>query len=249
MGSALYQGLKKGFSKHQLTIFDRHPEKLSALGVVDSPKTFSEFLSGIDYLIIAIKPQGFESWIEEVDADLSHLLILSVMAGISLDTLQKQTGSSRVIWLMPNLAVRESAGHTAWIATESTPEEDRKTVGEMLNALGTHQELTNEDQMHAISVTAGSGPAYFFHLTDRLAKETEALGFSPEESLALSKQVLIGAAKLLETSTNSPIEWRDNVTSKGGITAAALEQFQKHGFDEMLHEAIVAGVKRSKELS
>ena len=240
MGSALYTVL----SGYNVSIYDRHPEKVQALGIRDIPENLQDFIHNLDCLILAIKPQSFAT----LGQDLSHLLIISVMAGVSLKALKDGTESSRVVRTMTNLAISKKVGYTGWIASDSLSEDDQELVKSLLDTMGVHHEVSDEKQLHAITALAGSGPAYFFYLTERLAAEAEALGLSHEESLRLAKQVLMGASHLLEQSSHTPKEWRQRVTSKGGTTEAALETLKRGKFKLLFHSAIQAAIKKSEEL-
>lgn len=243
MGSALYEGLSAGFSPSTLTIYDRNPDKVKALGVTSPAKDFPTFIHGLDSLILAIKPQG----LQHLDIDLSNLLIISVLAGVSVDTLERYTGSTRVVHAMPNLGVAYQAGYTGWFGSKGLTEQDRKQVDQLFSLLGTHSEVAEETHLHAITALAGSSPAYFFYLAEKLTEEGVALGFSEKDSLSLAKQVLIGSAHLLEKSTLTPEQWRQRVSSKGGITEVAVKTLKESGFDDAIHNAVIAAIAKSKE--
>ena len=243
MGSAIYEGLSSSFSPETLTIYDRNSEKLKALGVSNVPSELSGFIKGLDCLILAIKPQG----LPQLAAEIGDLLIISVLAGVSVETLQHHIGSKRVVHAMPNLGVAYQAGYTGWFGSNNLTKEDRQLIEKVFEALGEHHEVTDESHLHAITALAGSSPAYFFYLTEKLAEEGTALDFSEEDSLALARQVLIGTARLLEKSSLTPEQWRQRVSSKGGITEVAVNTLSGAGFDEAIHKAVVAAIHKSKE--
>ncbi|MBT3835576.1 pyrroline-5-carboxylate reductase [Candidatus Peribacteria bacterium] len=275
MGGAMFRGLIESFEKDQISICDKNQEKLDALNIgnVDIEQT----LSNANTVIFAVKPQSFEECISGIETNLSDKLVISIMAGISLEGLQNRTKSKRVIRSMPNICSQVGEGITAWIASQDVSDDDKEITKKIFEAVGRQVEIDNEEMIDTISATTGAGPAYFFLLCELLAKNLEKLGFSEDDAKTLSEQTFVGSAALLaskkslstrcaflehqpmadverqhnslEESSLSAKELRESVTSKGGITQAALETFKEAGLNQIIEKAITAAIKRSKELN
>ena len=140
---------------------------------------------------------------------------------------------------MPNLPLQIQAGLTGWIAT---PEVEKGPIQEIFQTFGQEIEVENESDLDKITALSGSGPAYFFHLTELLQSKAESFGFTSAQAEKIANQTLIGAAKLLESSDKTAKEFREAVTSKGGTTEAALDILN-------FNAAIDAAEQKSKELN
>jgi pyrroline-5-carboxylate reductase len=197
--------------------------------------------------ILSVKPQDFPDAMHEHQLDLSDKLVISIMAGVSLERLQSESGSSKVVRSMPNLPLQVGQGFTAWIASSKFPE---KTLArDIIACFGRELEVQDEAQLDSITALSGSGPAYFFALTELLSDKAQALGFNEEEAETIANQTFIGAAKLMEANNKSAQEWREAVTSKGGTTAAALNHLHEQKWDKIFYDAVEAARLRSQELN
>lgn len=204
-------------------------------------------------LVLAIKPQDLENTINDLFKRgynkelLSKKVIISIMAGVSIEKLKKITGSDKIIRCMPNLPLIVDQGVTGWIATKNV--KNHEVYSALFESFGTSIQLKKEEEIDAITALAGSSPAYFFAFCESLEKAALAQGFSPEIAQEIAQKSFIGAAKLLDSSKLSARKWREAVTSKGGTTAAALESFKESGLQESMNNAVNAAIKRAKELS
>lgn len=233
MGSAIADRLR---GQHEVLLVDRDDDKLSAVADANA-------------VLIAVKPQSLPDVASELGDSLRESLVLSILAGTSLQTLSEKLECRRVVRTMPNLPVRHGKGVTGWIASDAVSSEDRQSVQEILSPLGVLMEVESEDQLNALTAISGSGPAYFFALCEHLAEAAQALGFSPAQSELLARQTLIGAGELLDNSTQTSGEWRAAVTSKGGTTAAALQVFEEGQLASLVGHAAQAAKARAEELS
>ncbi len=245
MGSAFYKSLETIFPKEILHICDHNSEKIQNLDAINTYTTnLDEMINRVEIIILAIKPQTFK----EIKLDLSSKFVISIMAGISLSNLQ-QTGSDKVIRSMPNLPIQVGEGTVGWIASKLVTEEEKIFVQQIFQTMGQEIELEDENMINTITALSGTGPAYFFYLTELLAKVATDMGLSKDHATALSKNTLIGSAKLLADSSKTPEDWRKAVTSKGGTTAAAMAYFEDNNFVGIFTGAVKAAKKRSEELN
>ncbi|MBS0622821.1 MAG: pyrroline-5-carboxylate reductase [Verrucomicrobia bacterium] len=224
MGKALVTALSR--LEHQVVIHDRQVPAIE----------------GEEVVILAVKPTSLEG----LPGGMEKSLVVSVMTGIPLKTLQQISGSKRVIRAMPNLPVSVGQGVVGWIGSGEAEEVDLDFARKLFGAMGLALELDNEGLIDAITALSGSGPAYYFYLTELLADKGVQMGFSQEQAQALARQTLMGAAALLQASDKSAAYWRKQVTSKGGTTAAAFTAFQS--LPPLFFEAIDRAYKRAEEL-
>ncbi len=205
-----------------------------------------------DLLILAVKPQDSKAILTRLAKILQNpsILIVSIMAGVSLHTLQDSFGkSAKLVRAMPNLPCQIGLGMTTYTTGELTlAAADEQRVEQVLSATGKVLKVASEDLIDAATALAGSGPAYVFYFIEALVAAGERRGFSPEESQLLVKQTFAGALELLEASGESAASLREKVTSKGGTTAAAIEVLDQHSCISAIAEAVKAAYKRAGEL-
>lgn len=202
----------------------------------------SEMLPLVDVLILAIKPQHFQP------IPASEKLIISVMAGVTIEAIQKKTGTTRIIRSMPNLGVSLRKGVIGWFASPSVSEAEKKWAREAFHQMGVEVEVEREEMLNAVTAVSGSGPAYFFYLAEQLTLAAQTLGFSKEQARLLSEGALITSGQLLSEGDQSATEWCQRVTSAGGTTEAALTHLRKSTFEQTFIEAVDAANQRAKEL-
>ena len=171
------------------------------------------------------------------------------MAGISIKTLKKLTGSKRIVRAMPNLPATIGLGCTGWCATASVTKADRTFVEKIFGAVGTHMELTEESKLDAVTAISGSGPAYFFLLAELLGMKALEEGFTPQQAAVLARATLIGSGVLAANDKRTLTALREAVTSKGGTTEAALASFSANQLDTLIKEAVNAAIARSSSLN
>ncbi len=244
MGQAIYHVLEKAFGSDKLYVVDPHAEKLSHLPKGHGSADVAAVLDKIDIVILAVKPQSFVQLATSLQMRLKGKKIFSILAGVSLASLQSNTGATDVVRAMPNLPLKVGLALTAWI-----PSQSGAWALPILNALGDDLRVSNEDLLDAVGALSGCGPAYFFYLCELLARKAEALGFDSEQAQKIAEATFVGSAELLSYDIKSASEWRQAVTSKGGMTAAALEHLQKQGFEKTFDEAVDQSLQRAKALS
>ncbi|MFC1616352.1 pyrroline-5-carboxylate reductase [Patescibacteria group bacterium] len=249
MGAALCNSLDKKYGSKNLFICDLNQKKLDELPGENKylSKEISDFVGKCDVLILAIKPQSFVEISQELkNENLENVLVISIMAGITIESLKKATNAKKIVRAMPNLAVKFQEGITGWTGTS---EVDPEEVDSIFQVTGEVVRLDDEEKVDAITALSGSGPAYFFHFAEVLAEVAKEFGFSDNQANLIAKQTLIGAAKAAEFSSDSLSELREAVTSKGGTTAAALKHLGDNKFAEIFKNSIKEAKKRAKELN
>lgn len=254
MGGAMLSGwLASGLNPKAVRVVDPAPPADSAAMMEKahiSARAEIPAALGARVLVMAVKPQI----INEVSASLKPLvgpgtIVLSIAAGTKLATLINGLGATRVVRAMPNTPAQIRRGVTAAIGTPALDELDRALAETLLSAIGKVAWVDDEALIDAVTAVSGSGPAYLFLLTECLAEAGVAAGLSPELAMMLARETVSGAGELLHRSAQPPEVLRQNVTSPGGTTAAALEVLMgKPGLQELMTRAVAAAKRRSEEL-
>ena len=207
-----------------------------------------------DLILFAVKPQVIEEVCNDVLENLNQrkaFSIISILAGTKAKTFESHFENSQVIRSMPNLAASVGSGITALYTNESTDKLLKALVGKIFSGVGEVIWVDNEDIMDVITATSGSGPAYYFFLTECLSFVAQEMGLNPIDADKLSRQVAIGSSDIMKDSNDSLSNLREKVTSKGGTTEAALEVLMSPDkeFFNIFRRAVNKAYKKSKELS
>jgi pyrroline-5-carboxylate reductase len=251
MGGAMLTGwLAGGLDAKRVVVIEPAPSAeiaaLAAKGVRLNPKN----IGALETLVIAVKPQSFR----EAGAALkSHVapstLVVSIMAGTPIKSLQEVCGGA-VVRAMPNTPAAIGRGITVAVAAQNVSAAQRATADALLRATGSVEWVQDEGLMDAVTAVSGSGPAYIFLLAEELARAGTAAGLPEELATKLARETVAGSGELLHRSELSSATLRQNVTSPGGTTAAALEVLMgKDGLQQLMIRAIAAATARSKELA
>lgn len=253
MGSAMLTGwLAQGVAANKLAVIDPAPSaditKLAAQGLRINPE--SSALSGVDALVLAVKPQMFADAAPQLRKHVGpETLVLSIMAGVPIAKLAQACGG-KVVRAMPNTPAAIGRGATVAVADKSVCDTQRAIADALLRATGLVEWIEDETLMDAVTAVSGSGPAYVFLLAEELARAGVAAGLPPELATRLARETVAGAGELLHRSELRSETLRKNVTSPGGTTAAALDVLMgANGFQPLLTRAVAAAAKRSKELA
>lgn len=200
----------------------------------------------VDYLILGMKPQQFPGFAKEFKQYLDpNTVVISLLAGTAVDTINELLGSEKVVRVMSNTPALIGEGlHALYFENIA----DKTQVESFFKASGKTLVLDEEEKIDSITCFSGSGPAYVFELARVLSKELEGRGFSAEEASLVIKQTVLGSSLLMSDSKLSPLELREQVTSKAGVTEKVLASIKESGFEELWKKALVAGETRIKEL-
>jgi pyrroline-5-carboxylate reductase len=249
VGGALYRCLKASFADEALILCDLHETLLARSGARRTTRDAGEASHDADAVIVAVKPQQFVAAAQTMDPPLGGKLVISVMAGVELETVGAALGATQVVRAMPNLGAQIGRGVTAWIAARACTPAELELTRRIFGAAGVEIEVGEEALLDAFTALGGSGPAYFFYLTELLADNAVAMGFEPEQARLLAREVLTASARLLEMGERTPAEWRRAITTPGGTTEAAMRAFAESGFAEAFRAGLEAARDRSAALS
>ncbi|HLO73286.1 MAG TPA: pyrroline-5-carboxylate reductase [Flavobacterium sp.] len=209
----------------------------------------SPILFEADILIIAVKPQDFKSLSNEIKSFLKpEHVVLSVMAGITIQTMQEALGVDKIVRSMPNIPTQIGEGMTVFCASQSVDRKELFIIQNLINTTGKSIYIEREDMLNAATAVSGSGPAYVFYFMKSMIDAAISIGFTPSEAEFLVSQTFSGSVQLQNRSKLSNDEWIDKVASKGGTTEAALKIFSTFNLSKITNDAIFAANNRSEEL-
>lgn len=256
MGRAMISGLlDAGHAPNCLYVSDamqkqrEHTQSLHARLQVTHDN--SEVLEASEVLVLAVKPQVLLGVAENLRGAgrPENQLIMSVAAGITLNTLRKFFGqSAAVVRIMPNQPALVRASMSVLVATPATSDIQRKIAAYVAEAVGHVEWIDDEQLMDTVTAISGSGPAYFYLLAEIIESCAQEMGLPRDLAQTLTRQTLYGAGKTVSESNLSLAELRQSVTSKGGTTAAAIAVKEQAGIRDIVREALNAAQERSIQL-
>jgi pyrroline-5-carboxylate reductase len=175
-------------------------------------------------------------------------LFVSLMAGITINTIQEGLGVKKVVRAMPNLPAKVGLGMTSFTESEEVSRIELLMVRNLLDTTGEAIHVKNENFINASTGISGSGPAYVFYFMQSMMEAALKMGFSDNDSKALVTQTFEGAVALFNDSDLSPNAWMERVASKGGTTRAALDSMEDNNVKELIKEAAYAAFNKATEL-
>ena len=173
--------------------------------------------------------------------------IVSIVAGVSIASLQELTGSGRIVRVMPNTPALVGEGMSCIASAPHVPDEDVKTVATLLSAVGICRRVV-ENQLDAVTGLSGSGPAFVLEFIMALADGGVYAGLPRDTALELAIQTVLGSAKLAHEARNPIGELRDAVISPAGTTGRGCMELAKGAFAATVAQAVIKAAERSAEL-
>ena len=206
-------------------------------------------IEGADLIILAVKPQDLAQAMEEIKKPAPQQVVLSIVAGASLSTLQHGLKHPGIIRAMPNTPGQIGEGMTVWTATTEVSQKQREMAQSVLGALGEQIYVADEKYLDMATALSGSGPAYVFLFIEALIDAGVHIGLPRNIAEKLVMQTIVGSTHTVQKTAKHPAELRSMVTSPGGTTAEALLQLEKGSFRSLLLEAVAAAYNKAKHLS
>jgi pyrroline-5-carboxylate reductase len=254
MGSAMLEGwLKLGLAPRNLAVLEPQPSPevaaLAAKGLRLNPPAGR--IDNLAAAVLAIKPQTAPDALPTVKSLLAPgTVVISIMAGRTLAFLERNLGDAAIVRAMPNTPAAIGRGITVAVANKRVNAAQRALAHKLLAATGRVEWIEDERVIDAVTAVSGSGPAYVFLLAEALAKAGAAAGLPDELAATLARETVAGSGELLHRSPLAAEILRQNVTSPGGTTAAALDILMgRDGLEALMTKAVAAATKRSRELA
>lgn len=255
MGGAMLAGaLKAGWKGAAISVIEPHVSPaLESLRAVHGFALNPASPAKASLVLLAIKPQMLDSAalaLQEIVTGES--VLVSVLAGKSVADLRARLPVlQKIVRAMPNTPAAIGRGITGAYPTPSLSSAERDLAHRLLATTGRVEWIEREDLIDAVTAVSGSGPAYVFHLVESMAKAGEAVGLPADLAMRLARATIEGAGELLfQDAGTAPAILRQNVTSPGGTTAAALEVLMaRDGLAPLMERAVIAARDRARALS
>jgi pyrroline-5-carboxylate reductase len=255
MGRALIGGLiARGTDPAQIVVADPYAPTLESLQSqynVHTAASNSDAVRDADVVLLAVKPQELRNVVSALQEQIvrSRPLLISIAAGILGADIQRWAGGLPVVRCMPNRPAMQGCGVTALYANDQVDEANRTLAEQILAAVGATLWVERESDMDTVTAISGSGPAYFFLLIEMLEAAGQSLGLSPEVARKLAVETAYGSGFMAHESSESPATLREQVTSKGGTTEAALKHLEANNVRAIFSQAVAAAAQRSAQLA
>lgn len=250
MAQALIGGIFKDF---EVSVVERDDEKRALLKKEFSLKTFAnikdipkEQWQKFSAIFLAIKPQQFDAAAADMPSKLATLVV-SIMAGVKIEKIALFFPNAKIIRSMPNTPALVKKAVSALFASKNVSDSDKQRVEKIFNAVGTSFWLKKEAQINAVTAISGSGPAYVFYFLEAFQQAALSLNFDEATARQLALSTFDGALALAKNGDFCQL--RQNVTSKGGTTEAALAVLHESDFIHLMQRAVCAANLRAEELS
>lgn len=253
MATALAEGVLKShaFSRDEIVITDKYTDALKNLAVklgVQAVEDNSALASSVDVILLCVKPGDALEALESARKHLSGKLVISILAGVTLATLQKAAGDkTRVIRVMPNTPALVHKGAAAYALGHSANDQDAEVAGKIFSGVGKVFRV-KEELIDAVTGLSGSGPAYVYLIVEALADAGVLMGLPRDLALQLAAQTVAGGAEMVLQTGLHPAQLKDQVTSPGGTTIAGIEALEAAGLRSAFLSAVRAATERSREL-
>jgi pyrroline-5-carboxylate reductase len=252
MGGAMLEGwLSLGLDPRRLAVIEPHPSAdLGAHGIAGVQINPDVAQLRPQAVVIAVKPQVAPEVVPGLKALAAGAVVISIMAGRTIGFLAGALGDCAIVRAMPNTPAAVGRGITVAAANAAVSPAQRDLAHQLLGATGGVEWVEDEGLLDAVTAVSGSGPAYVFLLAESLARAGEAAGLPPALARRLARETVAGSGELLHRSPLDAATLRQNVTSPGGTTAAALAVLMgADGLDPLMEKAVAAATRRSRELA
>ncbi len=255
MGGAMLSGwLKSGVNGADILVIDPGPPPAMAKLIADNGvRHATSAPDGVEaaVIFIAVKPQVMEAVLPPLKPLVGpSTVIVSVAAGKTLAFIETHLGAAATVRAMPNTPAMIGRGVTGAFGNARVSDAQRSQVHDLLKVSGPVEWVETEGDIDAVTAVSGSGPAYVFYLVECMAEAGRKAGLKADLAMRLARETVAGAGELLHQSPDDASKLRQNVTSPGGTTAAALAVLMaEDGMQPLFDQAIAAARKRAEELA
>ncbi|MCJ7515123.1 MAG: pyrroline-5-carboxylate reductase [Dehalococcoidia bacterium] len=253
MGEAIIRSLlaKKVAKPADIIASDVSPVRRDILKKNYNIKTVAgnkEAVKGAEVVVLAVKPQELGKVLGELKGLSSQQLVLSIVAGATLETLDEGLGHSRLVRAMPNMPAQIGEGMTVWTATADVNQKQKEMAQSIVAALGKEIYVSGEKYIDMATALSGSGPAYVFLIIEALVDAGVHIGMPRDMAEKLVVQTVLGSARAVEVMDKHPAQLKNMVTSPGGTTTEGLLQLETGGLRSLLLKAVIAAYNKAKSL-
>jgi len=254
MGEAILKGLLDNvLTTQDIICVDKSQESLDRITKAYQVVCSSEIsaIKDCDVVLLAVKPQNMDEVLPLLGKVITDkTLIISIAVGITSSFIVKNLGISKaaVVRAMPNTPALVGKGVTGLAKGEFATDAQLTVAKNLLEAVG-QVVVVNENQIDVVAAASGSGPAYYFYVTELLIEAAESHGLSRDVAQVLVENTFVGSSALFESSDDDVVELRRKVTSPKGTTQAAIEFLESKDLKSIWQNALGAAIKRAEEIS
>ncbi|NGX42763.1 MAG: Pyrroline-5-carboxylate reductase [Chlamydiae bacterium] len=239
-------------TEHELALYDHHKaltrQIANEMGVTCC-EDVSEAVAFGEIVILAVKPKDLGTAAKEIYRQMKkEQLLVSILVGVTTDTLQQHFGKIPVLRIMPNLAVMQGQGVIGIADTEHLPQNFKDKVNQAFSCLGNLHWIP-ENQMDGLTAITGSGPAFLFVIIESIIEAGIAMGLSPEEAKKLAIELFSSTIAMLQGTDKHPADLKWDIASPSGTTIAGLNALEDHSVRAGIINALLATYNRAKEIS
>jgi pyrroline-5-carboxylate reductase len=252
MAEAIISGLlnKKIAEPKDITVSDVSSSRLKILQgkyQILPTSTNLKATQNSEIVVLAIKPVSLKKVATELKGNLlPEQLLLSIIAGIKIETLSEELKHICVVRVMPNTPAQIGKGISVWTATNAVTESQKEAAQLILSSLGKEIYVEDEKYIDMATAVSGSGPAYIFLVIEALIDAGVHIGIPREMAKEIVLETVEGSACLAKESGRHPADLKNMVTSPGGTTAEGLLELERNGIRAALIEAVIAAYEKSK---
>ena len=255
MGKAFIKGLSHS-TNHNIYLAESNIERKNELkndfdiNISNSENQIKDFLSLSDIIIICVKPQTLKLLQDDLKNKISEKqTVLSIMAGISTEKLCSSLNIENSVRIMPNTPGQLGEGISVWFSKNNINNEVKLNIETILESLGDHIKVDNEDMIDKATAISGSGPGYIYYFMEAMKRSCKEIGMDDNLSNHLIVKTFLGSAILADFSKKEFSDLKKEVTSPNGTTEAALNMMRNNNFEETIISGIKAAYNRAKELN
>jgi pyrroline-5-carboxylate reductase len=205
-------------------------------------------VKGAEVVVLAVKPQELSKVLGELKGLSSQQVVLSIVAGATLEGLREGLGHSCLVRAMPNMPAQIGEGITVWTATAGVNQKQKDMAQSLLVALGKEIYVSSEKYIDMATALSGSGPAYVFLIIEALVDAGVHIGLPRDTAEKLVVQTMLGSTRAVEVMGKHPAELRNMVTSPGGTTTEGLLQLETGGLRSLLLQTVIAAYNKAEAL-
>ena len=253
MGEAMIKSLlAKGVAKPaDISVSDVSQTRRDVLKERYDVKTTAdnrEAAKGADVIVLAVKPQEADKVLSELKELTPKQMVLSIAAGVTLDSLKQGLGHDYLVRAMPNMPAQIGEGMTVWTATTELTQKQREMAQTILAAMGEEMYVDSEKYIDMATALSGSGPAYLFLIIEALTDAGVHIGMPRPMAEKLIVETMIGSARSVKVTGKHPAELKNMVTSPGGTSTEGLLQLESGGLRSLLLKAVIAAYNKARSL-
>ena len=249
IGGAVVKSLLKSEYEGKITVAEIQPKKameLEQLGVTVTSDN-REAAREADVVFLCVKPNVLKTVLKEISREIDGKLVVSTAAAVTVKFCKRVVPKARFVRIMPNVAILVQESFTAYCCDDDVTNEDKENVKEVLGVMGRFMEI-EERYMDAVTAVSGSGPGYISVIVEAIVYAGLKVGLPRDLALISAAQAVLGTAKLVLETGQTPAQIRDSVTTPGGTTIEAIYEVEGSEIRQALMRAVEAATKKSEKI-